>query len=66
MTKKNKKILSTSINKKTSELMDAINTSIDIDSRLFNQDIKVTKAHALALNKLKFIKSWISENYKKD
>ena len=55
MTKKNKKILSTSINKKTSELMDAINTSIDIDSRLFNQDIKVTKAHALALNKLKIL-----------
>jgi|TARA_B110000114_G_C15091867_1_gene399059 argininosuccinate lyase len=55
MVKKNKKILSTSINKKTSELMDSINTSIDIDSRLFHQDIEVTKAHALALNKLKII-----------
>ena len=55
MVLKRKKILSTSINKKTSKLMDSINTSIDVDSRLFSEDIAVTKAHALALKKLKII-----------
>ncbi|MDA9163220.1 argininosuccinate lyase, partial [Alphaproteobacteria bacterium] len=55
MVLKRKKILSTSINKKTSKLMDSINTSIDIDSRLFTEDIAVTRAHALALEKLKII-----------
>ena len=55
MVLKRKKILSTSINKKTSKLMDSINTSIDIDSRLFSEDIAVTRAHALALEKLKII-----------
>ena len=55
MVTKNKKILSTSINKKTSLLMESINSSIDTDSRLFNQDLSVTKAHALSLHKLKII-----------
>ncbi len=55
MTTKSKKILSTSINKKTSKMMDSINTSIDIDARLFHQDIEVTRAHACALNKLKIL-----------
>lgn len=55
MTAKKKKILSTILNKKTTELMDNINSSIDIDSRLFTQDIKVTESHALALKKLNIL-----------
>ena len=54
MVLKRKKILSTSINKKTSKLMDSINTSIDVDSRLFSEDIAVTKAHALALKTVSY------------
>ena len=53
--KKNKKLLSTSINKKTSSLMDEFNSSIDIDQRLIEEDILVTKAHVSALVKLKII-----------
>ncbi|MAV82001.1 MAG: argininosuccinate lyase [Pelagibacteraceae bacterium] len=55
MAEKNKKILSTRINNKTSQLMESINSSIDIDSRLFNEDIEVTRAHAAALHKLKIL-----------
>ena len=55
MLTKNKKILSTSINKKTTLLMDSINSSIEVDSRLFYEDIEVTKAHSVALNKLEII-----------
>ena len=50
-TKKNK-ILSTSINKKTSSLMEDFNSSIKIDQRLIEQDIAVTKAHVDNLHKL--------------
>ena len=50
-TKKNK-ILSTSINKKTSQLMEGFNSSIKIDQRLIEEDIAVTKAHVDNLNKL--------------
>ena len=50
-TKKNK-ILSTSINKKTSSLMEDFNSSIKIDQRLIEEDIAVTKAHVDNLHKL--------------
>ena len=53
--KKNNKILSTSINKKTSSLMDDFNSSIDVDQRLIEEDILVTQAHVGALEKLKVI-----------
>src|SRR5210317_476733 len=52
--KKNNKLLSTSINKKTS-LMDDFNSSIDIDQRLIEEDILVTQAHVSALVNLKVI-----------
>ena len=53
--KKNNKLLSTSINKKTSSLMDIFNSSIDVDQRLIEEDIIVTQAHVNALEKLKVI-----------
>ena len=53
--KKNNKLLSTSINKKTSSLMDIFNSSIDVDQRLIKEDIIVTQAHVSALEKLKVI-----------
>lgn len=49
---KKDKILSTSINKKTSTLMDDFNSSIDVDRRLIQEDISVTRAHVDALFKL--------------
>ena len=49
--KKNNKLLSTSINKKTSSLMDDFNSSIDVDQRLIEEDILVTQAHVSALEK---------------
>ena len=52
---KKDKILSTSINKKTSSLMDDFNNSIDVDKRLIEEDVLVTKAHVKALYKLKVI-----------
>ncbi len=52
---KKSKILSTSINKNTSTLMDDFNSSIDIDKRLIEEDIAVTSAHVKALTKLKII-----------
>ena len=39
---KKSKILSTTINKSTSSLMDDFNSSIDIDKRLIEEDIAVT------------------------
>ena len=53
--KKNNKLLSTSINKKTSSLMDDFNSSIDVDQRLIEEDILDTQAHVSALKKLKVI-----------
>ena len=50
--KKNKKILSSSINKKSSSLMDDFNSSINIDQRLIEEDLAVTKSHVDALHKL--------------
>ena len=52
---KKSKILSTTINKSTSSLMDEFNSSIDIDKRLIEEDISVTSAHVKALTKLKII-----------
>ena len=52
---KKSKILSTTINKSTSSLMDDFNSSIDVDKRLIEEDIAVTKAHVKALVKLKVI-----------
>ena len=52
---KKSKILSTTINKNTSMLMDDFNSSIDIDKRLIEEDIAVTSAHVKALTKLKII-----------
>ena len=52
---KKSKILSTTINKNTSTLMDDFNSSIDIDKRLIEEDIAVTSAHVKALTKLKII-----------
>ncbi len=52
---KKSKILSTTINKNTSTLMDDFNSSIDIDKRLIEEDIAVTGAHVKALTKLKII-----------
>ncbi len=46
------KVLSSSINKKTSSLMDEFNSSIEIDQRLIEEDIVVTKSHVDALHKL--------------
>ena len=53
--KKNNKLLSTSINKKTSSLMEDFNSSIDVDQRIIEEDILVTQAHVSALEKLKVI-----------
>ena len=55
MSNKKDKILSTSINKKTSSLMDDFNSSIDVDKRLIQEDISVTRAHVDALFKLRLI-----------
>ena len=55
MASKKNKILSTSINKKTSSLMDDFNSSIDFDQRLIEEDILVTKAHVDALYKLGYL-----------
>ena len=52
---KKSKILSTTINKSTSSLMDDFNSSIDIDKRLIEEDIAVTSAPVKALTKLKII-----------
>ena len=52
---KKSKILSTTINKSTSSLMDDFNSSIDIDKRLIEEDIAITSAHVKALVKLKVI-----------
>ena len=52
---KKSKILSTTINKNTSTLMDDFNSSIDVDQRLIEEDILVTQAHVGALEKLKVI-----------
>ncbi len=52
---KKSKILSTTINRNTSTLMDDFNSSIDIDKRLIEEDIAVTSAHVKALTKLKII-----------
>ena len=52
---KKSKILSTSINRGTSSLMDDFNSSIDIDKRLIEEDIVVTSAHVKTLVKLKVI-----------
>jgi len=52
---KKSKILSTTINKNTTTLMDDFNSSIDIDKRLIEEDIAVTSAHVKALTKLKII-----------
>ena len=52
---KKSKILSTTINKNTSTLMDDFNSSIDIDKRLIEEDIAVTSAQVKALAKLKII-----------
>jgi len=62
MASKKNKILSTSINKKTSSLMDDFNSSIDFDQRLIEEDILVTKAHVDALYKLGYLS--IRENKK--
>lgn len=55
MSNKKDKILATSINEKTSSLMDDFNSSIDIDKRLINEDILVTRAHVDSLYKLRVI-----------
>ena len=47
---KKSKILSTTINKSTSSLMDDFNSSIDIDKRLIEEDIAVTSAHVKAVS----------------
>ena len=52
---KKSKILSTTINKSTSSLMDDFNSSVDIDKRLIEEDIAVTSVHVKALVKLKVI-----------
>ena len=52
MATKKKKILSTSINNKTSSVMDDCNISIKIDQRVIEEDISVTKAHVDNLHKL--------------
>ena len=52
--KKNNKLLSTSINKKTSSLMDNFNSSIDVDQRLIEEDIIVTQAHVSALETVSY------------
>ena len=57
MASKRNKILSTSINKNTSSLMDDFNSSIEIDKRLIEEDIAVTRAHVGALHKLGTISS---------
>ena len=65
MSNKKDKILSTSINKETSSLMDDFNSSIEVDKRLIKEDISVTKAHVDALFKLGVItKSDLSKIHK--
>ena len=49
---KKSKILSTTINKNTTTLMDDFNSSIDIDKRLIEEDIAVTSAHAVSYTHL--------------
>ena len=58
MTKENKnKVWGTRVKKPTSKLLQSINSSIDIDKRLFNEDIDASIAHCEMLSKQKIIKS---------
>jgi argininosuccinate lyase len=58
MTKGNKnKVWGTRVKKPTSKLLQSINSSIDIDKRLFNEDIDASIAHCEMLSKQKIIKS---------
>ena len=52
MTKGNKnKVWGTRVKKPTSKLLQSINSSIDIDKRLFNEDIDASIAHCEMLSK---------------
>ena len=58
MTKENKnKVWGTRVKKPTSKLLQSINSSIDIDKRLFNEDIDASIAHCEMLSKQKIIKN---------
>ena len=58
MTKRNKnKVWGTRVKKPTSKLLQSINSSIDIDKRLFNEDIDASIAHCEMLSKQKIINS---------
>ena len=58
MTKRNKnKVWGTRVKKPTSKLLQSINSSIDIDKRLFNEDINASIAHCEMLSKQKIINS---------
>jgi argininosuccinate lyase len=58
MTKGNKnKVWGTRVKKPTSKLLQSINSSIDIDKRLFNEDIDASIAHCEMLSKQKIINS---------
>ena len=58
MTKGNKnKVWGTRVKKPTSKLLQSINSSIDIDKRLFNEDIEASIAHCEMLSKQKIINS---------
>ena len=58
MTKGNKnKVWGTRVKAPTSKLLQSINSSIDVDKRLFNEDIDASIAHCEMLSKQKIIKS---------
>ena len=58
MTKENKNnVWGTRVKKPTSKLLQSINSSIDIDKRLFNEDIDASIAHCEMLSKQKIIKN---------
>jgi argininosuccinate lyase len=65
MTKGNKnKVWGTRVKKPTSKLLQSINSSIDVDKRLFNEDIDASIAHCEMLSKQKIIKGeYRKKNY---
>ena len=55
MNKKNKPIWSTRIKNKSSSIFQKVSSSIDVDKRLFKEDILASIAHVEMLNRQKII-----------
>ena len=65
MNKKNKPIWGTRIKGQTSSIFQKVSSSIDIDKRLFKEDIKASIIHVEMLNKQKIINFTQSSKYRK-